>query len=214
MKDKPNVPINPPPPKKDKISSEMLGEVLSEHKANSEKLDQMVQLVHNLSNSIKVVNDPAVGTPNSKGSENQTNRDAEYDEEDSEDLDVYQYDEQDGESEDEEEEFNDSSLMDRLGSGQKKDIPIDLQVVLWESGRKVTSEYAEGDWKKISIKPILRRCVDHPSANMFRAPKADPQLNDLKFADRKDHEQSFMDIMNAEGTVGALSTQLLVKIQG
>ena len=55
--------------------------------------------------------------------------------------------------------------------------PDDLQVLLWDSARKVTDEYGEDDWKKLSIKSVVKKYVDHPSANMFCAPKADAQVN-------------------------------------
>ena len=59
--------------------------------------------------------------------------------------------------------------------------PDPLQVMLWDSGRKVTSEYSEDDWKKISIKAIVKRVTEHPMANMFAAPKADSQVLTFTF---------------------------------
>ena len=54
--------------------------------------------------------------------------------------------------------------------------PEDLQVIMWESGRKVTDEYTEEDWKKINIKSIVNKYTKHPSAAMFAAQKADSQV--------------------------------------
>ena len=36
----------------------------------------------------------------------------------------------------------------------------------------------------------------------------------MKFQDRKDREKSFADTMNAQGAIGAITTKVLVKIQG
>ena len=68
-------------------------------------------------------------------------------------------------------------------------------------------------------------------ATMFAAPKADSQviiylpdrfdvyikclqLNDLGYKDRKEREKTYMEIQNAQGSKGALSTKMLLKIQG
>ena len=51
-----------------------------------------------------------------------------------------------------------------------------MQRLLWESGRKTTSEYSENDWKNNGVKGIVKKWTDHPMAATFAAPKADPQV--------------------------------------
>ena len=95
-----------------------------------------------------------------------------------------------------------------------REAPDPLQVVLWDSGRKVTSEYGDEDWKKLSIKGIVKRFTSHPGAVMFSAQKPDSQLLELHYKDRKDREKLYVEIQNAQGAIGAMSTKLLLKLQG
>ena len=103
-----------------------------------------------------------------------------------------------------------------------------MQVKLWETGRKVTSEYGPDGWKKPNIKGIVKKYTDHPEARMFAAQKADSQVSlvhidinlklslqlpDLQYQDRKDREKMLIEIQSAQGAVGAISTQVLMKIQ-
>ena len=55
--------------------------------------------------------------------------------------------------------------------------PDPLQVFLWESARKVTDSYTEDEWKKISVKGVIRRYTEHLMAIAFSAPKADTQVD-------------------------------------
>ena len=105
-------------------------------------------------------------------------------------------------------------LVSKFGSVTTRKEPEELQVYLWETSRKVSSDCAPNDWKRLSIKSVVRKYTEHPSAVMFSAPQAEPQLEDLKWADRKDRKKLYIKIQNSQGAIGAMATKFLVMIQG
>ena len=55
---------------------------------------------------------------------------------------------------------------------------------LWETSRKVSSDFAPNDWKRLTIKSMVRKYTEHPSAVRFSAPQAEPASRNYSRTER------------------------------
>ena len=100
-----------------------------------------------------------------------------------EDLDEFFQGDDEYVSEEEEEKDHDS-VVSKFGSVTTRKEPEELQVYLWETSRKVSSDFAPNDWKRLTIKSMVRKYTEHPSAVRFSAPQAEPASRNYSRTER------------------------------
>ena len=77
-----------------------------------------------------------------------------------------------------------ADVMKCLTEQQIVEEPEELQVYLWETSRKVSSDFAPNDWKRLTIKSMVRKYTEHPSAVMFSTPQAEPASRNYSRTER------------------------------
>ena len=69
-------------------------------------------------------------------------------------------------------------------------IPDEMELFLWEQGRKTGSDFGPLDWKSLKVGQIVKIYNSHVAAEVFCAQEADPESPDLHFKDKREMEKS------------------------
>jgi len=107
-----------------------------------------------------------------------------------------------------------TSLAEKFAGGSnKRIIPDEMELFLWEQGRKTGSDFGPLDWKSLKVGQIVKIYNSHVAAEVFCAQEADPESPDLHFKDKREMEKSLKSFQNATGAVASAATHLLTKVQ-
>ena len=118
------------------------------------------------------------------------------------------HDQVQGESDDESDEEDASSL----GKPKKQRMkPSPVQKKMWLEARHMSEDFNLDDWKKVSVKRLLKDYSEHPEAKIFKCHEADGEVS-LKYDSQKKTEKVNKELEGIFGSAGAAGTMLAEQI--
>ena len=98
----------------------------------------------------------------------------------------------------------------------KKLVPSEEQVEGWKRARKMSQEFNDEDWKKLSAKSSVEKYTGHGSALDFQAMEVDSEIKGAipsKFTSSKLNERDMKKLEELAGAMGMAATLLVQKVR-
>ena len=71
------------------------------------------------------------------------------------------------------------------GKDQRGIIPTDEEIRSFEKRTKLGEEFGEDEWREVKAKAVAKFWVGKPESRDFACPRADHDVPDLRYANRK-----------------------------